>query len=177
MFARKIYGRYGETRREIPPERLFAGREFPPRRNGALRSRLRCYAKRGVPVANRLLLQPRADLTLRFVAGNACTALDATRGFLDRGHHAGVLRAILPRSVVGHLSHGSERLFFSRHQRTRSRRAGRASGHFHSSSAPRLRRFSTKRGWARLMISALRTTDLPGIAAATMARATAARMM
>ena len=48
--------------------------------------------------------------------------------------------------------------------------------HFHSSSAPRLRRFSTKRGWARLMISALRTTDFPGIDAATIVNATAARI-
>jgi len=52
----------------------------------------------------------------------------------------------------------------------------RASPHFHSRSAPRLRRFSTKRGWARLIISALRTTDWPGMDAATMVRATAARI-
>ena len=58
----------------------------------------------------------------------------------------------------------------------KSKFENRKSPYFHSSSAPRLRRFSTKRGWARLMISALRTTLRPGIEAATMVRATAARM-
>ena len=48
--------------------------------------------------------------------------------------------------------------------------------YFHSNSAPRDRKFSTNRGCARLMISALRTTLLPGIAAATIVRATAARI-
>lgn len=40
--------------------------------------------------------------------------------------------------------------------------------HFHSTSAPRLRRFSTKFGWARLMVSAFFTIDLPSMLAATM---------
>jgi hypothetical protein len=44
-------------------------------------------------------------------------------------------------------------------------------------SAPRLRRFSTKFGWARRMGSALMITERPSTLAATIKRAMAARMM
>ncbi len=55
-------------------------------------------------------------------------------------------------------------------------RRSEARVYFHSTSAPRARRFSTKRGWARLMVSAFFTTLRPGMLAATMNRPIAARM-
>ena len=104
-----------------------------------------------------------AGINLRFGSIKCCGNLDA-------------LQCLCPRDILGEGLDQSNGSFLDAHSgRLDLTRAG-ASRHFHSSSAPRLRRFSTKRGWARLMISALRTTERPGIAAATIVNATAARM-
>lgn len=62
------------------------------------------------------------------------------------------------------LGHGEEARVGNR----KSKIENRKSAHRHSTSAPRDFRFSTKLGWARLMVSALRTMDFPGMLAATM---------
>ena len=63
---------------------------------------------------------------------------------------------------------------------TRNRRRARAGPHSslaHSTCTPRLRRFSTKRGWARRIGVALRISERPLMLLATMNSAMATRMM
>ena len=169
--------RSGGTGRRIRLSRSAVGSSPRPIGVGPERFRARYYPDRRTPRETRLFLEPRVDLALECLGGNTFSTTDASAGFLHGVHQSGMLSQIFPRHVVGHFLHRLESLFFDRHDWIQRRRVRHASRHFHSSSAPRLRRFSTKRGWARLMISALRTTERPGIEAATMVNATAARMM
>ncbi len=116
-------------------------------------------------------------MSLGLGVGNTSPGINLGFGAIKSGRNLNALQRLRPSDVFGQSLNQADSSFLDAHGRKLRWAGAGASRHFHSSSAPRLRRFSTKRGWARLMISALRTTERPGIAAATIVSATAARMM